>query len=49
MSRATVHGFSVGFVSGAIALALAAIVAVTFVTKDAGKISAADELVMAGF
>ena len=49
VSRATVHGFSVGFVSGAIALAIAAIVAVTFVTKDAGKISAADELVMAGF
>jgi hypothetical protein len=49
VSRSTVHGFSVGFFSGAIALALAAIVAVTFVTKDAGKISAADELVMAGF
>lgn len=47
--EAAVHGFSVGFAAGAVALALAAVVAVTFVSSDAGKVGAADELVAAGF
>ncbi len=49
LHEAAVRGFQVGFLGGSIALVLAAIVAATFITKDAGRMTAADELVVAGF
>jgi predicted MFS family arabinose efflux permease len=48
-NAAEVHGFQVGFLGGSIGLFLAMIVAATFITKDAGKMNAAEELVAAGF
>ncbi len=48
-NQAEVHGFQVGFLGGSIGLLLAMVVAATFITKDAGKVGAPEELVAAGF